>query len=104
MSFQDVIRKIEMDLPEAVDGFGLEELTRGSMIWKTITDWARDDDHKFARKVERHLGAQVERFFEKHLAVWHLAVVQNVMPEIAQDIETHLQEEAARVPAGDARD
>jgi Dynamin family len=94
-SFQEVIRKIEMEIPEAVDGFGLDELTRGSMILKALTDWFKHDDHKFARKVENHLRPQVERFFEKHLAVWHLAVVQNVMPEIAQDIETHLQEEAA---------
>jgi hypothetical protein len=93
-SFLTHIEKIEKDLPRVVDGFGLSELTRGSMIWKAMTDWARDEDRKFCRKVERHLAPQVTRYFERQLGEWHQAVVGTEMKVVVMDVEKHLQEQA----------
>jgi hypothetical protein len=94
-AFLDHTKKIEKDLPQAVDSFGLSELTRGSMIWKALTDFARHDDKKFAKKVERHLTPQVTRYFERQMTQWHQGAVRNEMQAVALDVEKHLQEEAA---------
>jgi small GTP-binding protein len=94
-SFQHQISKIDKDLDESVDKFDLSELTKGVMIWVAATDWARPDENKFVRKVERHLLPQVTRFLEQEFAEWQVSVVKNEMLAVSIDVQTHLQEEAA---------
>jgi hypothetical protein len=65
------------------------------MVWKSLTDWVRNDEDKFATQVERCIKPQVQRLLERSFAEWKQAVVQNEMQAVAIDVDRHLQEEAA---------
>ncbi len=94
-SFQGHIRKLDEALPAEVDRLDLSEITKGSMVWASVTDWARSDQNKFAQKVERCLKPQVQRLLERHFATWQQSVVKNEMQAVLIDVDKHLQEEAA---------
>ena len=68
LAFQAELDKIVEELPEAMDQFELNQLTGGSMLWKAVTDWFRDDDQKFKAKVERHLTPRVTNYLQGRFA------------------------------------
>jgi hypothetical protein len=94
ISFQKHINKIDEELPAAVESFKIEELTQGSMLWKTLSDWTKSDDQKFQRKFQQHLEPQVKQHLEREFAAWHQAVVKNEMQAVSIDVERHLQQQA----------
>jgi hypothetical protein len=94
ISFQKHVDVINEGLPAAVETFKLEELTQGSMLWKTVTDWTKADDDKFQKKVQRHLEPLITQYLEQQFAVWHQAVIKNEMQAVSIDVERHLQQEA----------
>jgi hypothetical protein len=95
ISYQTHIRKIEERLPEEVEQFDLTDIVKGSMVWASITDWAREDENKFAKRVERSIKPQVQKLLERHFATWQQSVVNNEMQAVKIDVDKHLQEEAA---------
>jgi hypothetical protein len=95
ISFQGHIRKLDEALPAEVDKLDLSEITKGSMVWVSLSDWMRRDENKFAHKVERCLTPQVRRLLERHFATWQQSVVKNEMQAVMIDVDKHLQEEAA---------
>lgn len=95
VSYQNHIRKMEERLPEEVDQFDLSEIVKGSVVWASLTDWARDDENKFAKKVERCIKPQVQKLLERHFAPWQQSVVNNEIQAVKIDVDKHLQEEAA---------
>lgn len=95
ISFQNQITKIDGELLAAVESFDLSEITKGSMVWTSLTDWAREDKNKFAKKIERCVKPQVQRMLEHRLLEWRESVVKNEMKAVMIDVDKHLQEEAA---------
>lgn len=95
ISFQKHIERIEARLPEEVEEFDLTEITQGSMVWKSLTDWARSDENKFANKVKRCVEPQLRKLLERHFAAWRQSAVKNEIQAVTKDVDTHLQEEAA---------
>lgn len=89
ISFKQKVEGIDRDIPNAVARFGLDDLTKGS-LWKLLTDWARADEKKFERVLERHLRPQVERYFEQRLAEWQVVVNRYEMEDVAGAIEERL--------------
>jgi hypothetical protein len=94
ISFQKHVDIINEGLPAAVDTFKLEDLTQGSMLWKTITDWTKAEEDKFQKKVQRHLEPLITQYLEQQFAVWHQAVIKNEIQAVSIDVERHLQQEA----------
>jgi hypothetical protein len=95
LSFEKYIERIDAELPQAVEKFDLQQVTSGLMVWKAMTDKLRSEENKFARKVERHVKPQVQRFLEERFAVWQQSVLRNEMQAVKIDVDKYLQEEAA---------
>lgn len=94
ISFQKHVEIINEELPSAVETFRLEELTKGSMLWKTVTDWTKAEEDKFQTKVRRHLEPLITQYLERQFAVWHQGVIQNEIKAVSIDVERHLRQEA----------
>jgi hypothetical protein len=95
ISFQHHMKRVEEDLPAVVENFDLSEITKGSMVWSSLTDWTRAEEDKLAKRVERCIQPQVQMLLEQRLAQWQQAIVRHEMQAIMIDIEKYLQEEAA---------
>jgi GTPase SAR1 family protein len=95
VSFQDLVSRIEADLPAEVEKFDLSDIKNGSMVWAAATDWARSEENKFAKRVERCIKPQVQRLLERRFAVWQQSILKNEMRAVLIDVDKYLQEEAA---------
>lgn len=95
MSFLSHIKKLETNLPDEIDKFDFSEITSKSMVWAQVTDWMKDDEDKFAKKVENCIKPQLQKLIERHFSAWHHSVVSNEMQSVMIDVDKHLQEEAA---------
>jgi hypothetical protein len=94
-SFQQHIKNVDASLPAAVNAFDFSEITKGSMVWASLSDWAREEENKFAKKVERCVGPQVQRLLERRFAEWQQAIIKNEMQAVMIDVDKYLQAEAA---------
>lgn len=95
ISLQQHIAKLEAKLPEEVDNFDLSPILGGSIVGKSLIDWARSDENKFAAKLRRCVEPQLKRLLDKHFTVWREAVVKNEIQAVTIDVDKHLHDEAA---------
>ena len=95
LSFHNHIRRIDENLPEAVEQFDLSEITNRFLTYEALADKFRSDENKLAKKLENVLKPQVTKYLEEELAKWQTSVLRNELKAVAIDVEKHLQEEAA---------
>jgi GTPase SAR1 family protein len=95
VSFHKQFEKISQKLPEAVAKFDLDALMHGFMTWKVFTDWAKSDENKFAKQIERHISPQLQRYLETECGAWHQSVIRNEMKTIEAEVKKQLLHQAA---------
>jgi len=95
VSFQDLISRIESDLPAEIEKFDLSEIMKGLILWDMATNWTRSEENQFARRVERCVRPQLQRLLERRLAIWQQSILKNEVQAVGIDVDKHLQEEAA---------